>query len=270
MNNHQRRLRAIEVTLTPQQIVALWLRNAQQAGTFEEAVRQSPFPRDAIANAILKTVRAGMRGLPEPVIQRAILQARQEGDLLYLLTVRANVAVLESRAYSQRDFLILANYVLTLLAIYPLVLDNLPKATDAIEKLRFALVLFIEDILILEAAVARISSDHLNGQTTLFRDASVALEEQLLPAKTFSHSFNTLASKVGVPEINLASIRTSIRSEVDQQVSSWENLSRLEVLVVFGEGDACRAAANQLFPLVGSGPDEMPRSGVGASPAAGR
>ena len=64
MNNHQRRLRAIEVTLTPQQIVALWLRNAQQAGTFEEAVRQSPFPREAIANAILKTVRAGMRGLP--------------------------------------------------------------------------------------------------------------------------------------------------------------------------------------------------------------
>ncbi|PYX67986.1 MAG: hypothetical protein DMG72_23975 [Acidobacteria bacterium] len=110
----------------------------------------------------------------------------------------------------------------------------------------------------------------MNGQTPLFRDASVALEEQLLPAKTFSHSFNTLASKVGVPEINLASIRTSIRSEVDQQVSSWENLSRLEVLVVFGEGDACRAAANQLFPLVGSGPDEMPRSGVGASPAAGR
>jgi len=227
MKNHQRRLRAIEVTLTPQQIVALWLRNAQQAGTSEEAVRQSPFPRDAIANAILKTVRAGMRGLPEPVIQRAILQARQEGDLLYLLTVRANVAVFESRAYSQRDFLILANYLLTMLAIYPLVLDNLPKATDAIEKLRFALVLFIEDILILEAAVARISSDHLNGQTTLFRDASVALEEQLLPAKTFSHSFNTLASKVGVPEINLASIRTSIRSEVDQQVSSYSSKSAI-------------------------------------------
>src|SRR5206468_8581346 len=84
---------------------------------------------------------------------------------------------------------------------------------------------FIKDNLILEAAVVRISFDHLNGQTTLFRDASVALEEQLLPAKTFSHSFNTLASKVGVTEINLESIRTSIRSEVDQQVSSWENLS---------------------------------------------
>ena len=78
MNNYERRLRAIEVTLTPQQIVVLWLGNAQQAGTFEEARRQSPFPREAVANAILKTVRAGM-----PVIQRAILQARQEGDLLY-------------------------------------------------------------------------------------------------------------------------------------------------------------------------------------------
>jgi hypothetical protein len=42
MNSRQRRVRAIELTLTPQQVVVVWLRNALQAGTFEEGARHSP------------------------------------------------------------------------------------------------------------------------------------------------------------------------------------------------------------------------------------
>jgi hypothetical protein len=42
MNSNERRLRTIYLSLTPQQIVGVWLRNALQAGTFEEGVRHSP------------------------------------------------------------------------------------------------------------------------------------------------------------------------------------------------------------------------------------
>ena len=35
MKSRQRRLKAIELTLTPKQVVVVWLRNALQAGTFD-------------------------------------------------------------------------------------------------------------------------------------------------------------------------------------------------------------------------------------------
>ena len=55
----RRRVRAIELTLTPQQIVLVWLRNALQAGSFEDGARQTPTPREAVANAVFSAVRSG-------------------------------------------------------------------------------------------------------------------------------------------------------------------------------------------------------------------
>jgi hypothetical protein len=57
MNSRQRRVRAIELTLTPQEIVVVWLRNALQAGTFEEGATHMPPYRGVVANAVYDTVR---------------------------------------------------------------------------------------------------------------------------------------------------------------------------------------------------------------------
>jgi hypothetical protein len=38
MKNRQRRVREVELSLTPQQVVMVWLRDAVQAGTFEGRV----------------------------------------------------------------------------------------------------------------------------------------------------------------------------------------------------------------------------------------
>jgi hypothetical protein len=83
MNSDQRRVKAIELTLTPEQVVFVWLRNAVQAGTFEEGARHSPPYRGMVADAVYETVRNSMKGHPELLIERAILQARREADLLY-------------------------------------------------------------------------------------------------------------------------------------------------------------------------------------------
>ena len=56
MNSRQRRLRAIELTLTPQQVVLVWLRNALQAGTLEEGARHPPPHRIAVAHAVYDAV----------------------------------------------------------------------------------------------------------------------------------------------------------------------------------------------------------------------
>ncbi len=72
MKSRQRRVKAIELTLTPQQIVLVCLRNALQAGTFEEAARHSPPYRRTVANAVLRAVRNSMKDQPEPLIERAV------------------------------------------------------------------------------------------------------------------------------------------------------------------------------------------------------
>ncbi len=111
MNSRQRRVRAIELSLTPQQIVVVWLRNAVQAGTFEEGARHSPPCRGMVANTVCHTVRSSMKGQPEPLVERAILQARQEADLLYQFVVSANIAVFESRTQREREYALLLGYL---------------------------------------------------------------------------------------------------------------------------------------------------------------
>jgi hypothetical protein len=41
----QQRLKTIELTLTPKQVVVVWLRNAIRAATFEDGARRTPPPR---------------------------------------------------------------------------------------------------------------------------------------------------------------------------------------------------------------------------------
>jgi len=111
MNNHQRRLKSVELSLTPQQVVLVWLRAAIDAGTFEDGALQTPSPREAVANAVFKTVRNSMKGQSELAIERAVLQASQEADLLYNLVVRANVTVLENAEQREREYFLLLGYL---------------------------------------------------------------------------------------------------------------------------------------------------------------
>src|SRR6266550_1492482 len=100
MSNHQRRLKTIEVNLTPKQIVILWLKKSQKAGSFKDGCRQSPLARGYVADAVYAAVGASMKGYPQPVIEKAIRQARQEADSLYMLIVQVNLGILTDVALS--------------------------------------------------------------------------------------------------------------------------------------------------------------------------
>ena len=64
-------------------------------------------------------------------------------------------------------------------------------------------------------------------------------------AEELIDSFNSLAQLLGVPSVDLDTLRESIPSRVDQQVASWRNTARLEMLAIFGEGDSWRVAMGQ-------------------------
>jgi len=238
----RRRVRAIELTLTPQQIVLVWLRNALQAGSFEDGARQTPTPREAVANAVFSAVRSGMKGQPELLVERAVLQARREADSLYNLIVNVNVAVVESTEQRERSFLL--GYVDA---------EVNGKATkNRVEDLRKAVLMFLESVVMLEASVALVVAQQLNGQPVLFRDCEAALREQLQMAETLSTLFNIVAGTLNIPKINLDDLRNSLQSETDRMISRWVSLARMQMLSIFGNLEDLHAAMEQFSPLLES------------------
>jgi hypothetical protein len=249
MKSRQRRVRAIELTLTPHEVVVVWLRNALQAGTLEDGARRSSPYRGAIANEVFRTVRNGMKGQPEPLIERALIQARRDADSLYLLVVNANTAVLEGSVEREREYIFLLGYLGAEMQ------GKAPKAR--VQRLRLAVLMFLESVITLDAAIAQVVAERLNGQPVLFRDCSVKLEEQLQMAQELSEHFNFLARAVDADEINLEELRNSLQSQTDRQVSIWVHLARVQALDLFGTKKETHAAMEQSFLLFKSNCGEV-------------
>jgi hypothetical protein len=238
MKSRQRRVRAIELSLTPQQVVVVWLRNAH-AGTIEEGARHSPPYRGAIANEVLRTVRNGMKGQPETLIERAVMQGRQDADLLFNLVVNANSDVMANSAHREREYVLLLGFLSAEMRA------GLTK--HKVEILRLLFLNFIETVIVLDAAIAQIGSERLGGQPVLFRDTSVILAEQLQMASDLSKWFNEAAVSVGVAQIDLEKLRDSLQSEIDRQISICFHLARVQALDLFGDETKRHAAMERAF-----------------------
>jgi hypothetical protein len=112
-----------------------------------------------------------------------------------------------------------------------------------------AVLKFVESVIILDAAIAQVVAERLNGQPVLFRDCSVKLAEQVQMAERASEYFNWLASSAGIAEIDLGGLRESLQPEIDRQISIWFSLARLETVSAFGNLADVHAAMDRLFLL---------------------
>jgi hypothetical protein len=110
--------------------------------------------------------------------------------------------------------------------------------------------MFIESVIILDAEIAEVSADHLDGQPVLFDDAAAKLAEQLQMTIDLSKYFNELAVEVGAAEIDLDEVRGSLGTETDRQVSSWVHLARADTLSLFGTTRSDRERQASPFTLV--------------------
>jgi hypothetical protein len=77
--------------------------------------------------------------------------------------------VLESRAHRERECILLLGYLGAEMRATP--------TKDRVEDLRLALLMFIEPVIILDAAIARVVAERLTGQPVLFRDSAAKLAE---------------------------------------------------------------------------------------------
>ena len=182
-----------------------------------------------------------MKGQPEPLVERAILEARQQADFLYHLVVNANMAVLENGVARKRESIFLLGYLRAEMH------ENLTKVR--VETLRSAVRMFVEVVIILDAAIAQVVLEYLAGQPVLFGDTAINLTDQLRMSTDFVTWFNKLAVEVGVAEINLAELRSSLQSEIDREIAILVSRARQEMLSTFGKTDAMHAAMEKFFLL---------------------
>ena len=186
--------------------------------------------------------------LPKRIFVFPIDQARREADAVYNLAVHANVTAFESKGQREREHLFLLGYLSA---------EMRGKATkDRIQTLRLVVQKFLESVIILDTAIAQVVAERLSGQTVLFRDCSVKLEEQLQMAERASEYFNLLARSAGTAEIELGELRKSLQPETDRQISIWVSLARLETLSTFGNLEDVHAAMDRLFLLCEHKSDE--------------
>jgi hypothetical protein len=251
MNSRQRRLKAIEVTLTPEQVVLVWMSGALK-GTYESGAFQSPPPRSAIANSIARIVTNALKGHTETVIEKAILQARQEADLLYNIIVEVNGSVQNQYLERYREFAFLLGFFSAVMR------GCIAKHSE--KSLRALTLFFVEKILVVEAAISEISVQRFRGQPLLFSDSAAKLKEQLDFAEKALELFNSLAREAKFLELNRDEISSRLRAEVDQQVLRSVLVARGEMLAVFGNEADLRTTFNQLVATTKSAQDNDDRA----------
>jgi hypothetical protein len=157
-----------------------------------------------------------------------------------------NLAVLESAGQSQREYFLLCGYFYAAL--------NGKTTKEGIEHLHKALLLFIEPIVGLDAAIAQLVAGPLKDHPILFRDSEQKLAEQLEMATQLSTWFNQTMVRAGFTEIDMEQLRQKLQSEVARKTAIWVSLARAEMLELFGTTEEQTTAFDRHFRLLKSAP----------------
>jgi len=175
-----------------------------------------------------------MKGQSEPLIERAVLQARQEADFLYNIVIEVNMAVRKSHESRAREYVLPRGFLRAA--------NQAQKPEDCIEELRSGVLMLLRSVFTLESAISEVADERFGSQTILFNDSDLQLKLQIQMAEVLAERFNVVALKLGVAEISLDSIRSGLRSKIDQQVSGWIDSARLTMLSSWGEKKELRIA----------------------------
>jgi len=241
VNNHQKRLKEIEVSLTPYQLVLLWV-EATIKGTYAVGAVQSPRPRRRIADSVAGIMRTELKGQSEDLIERAILQAQKEADFLYMIVVGVNGDVLRDSVARDREYKFLLGYLHAVM--------HSSIMSDSEMRLRKFTLSFVEQIFCLDAAISQISSQRFGGRFILFSDCAAKLKDQLEMAMDVLEFFNIIASDLQVPVLTKEQICETLQEEVRQQVSRREIEAQAVTLGAFGTEAEFRESLTPLSALL--------------------
>jgi hypothetical protein len=236
------RLARLETSLSPTQLVLLWLDQAHAFGDLESYVRSqlaepsSEGPLDRLAREAASGARASLRGKRPEVIHAEVRTALRETVFRFDLVVRILVTTHE---LLEREGLIDAA-----LSAHIALLTSEGRAErrrDATYMERFAtlrgLLLFrVAELRAAREARATVEARYLAGHTALFPDAVKAWDEQLRSTETLADVACRLAELDGVPPAEPADPEAaSVRAA--EFVADLAEPAKTTALEKLGEGE---------------------------------
>jgi hypothetical protein len=237
MSNRERRLRTIELVMTPLQVVLLWVSKATAAETFLDACNQSPPPREFVANAVSTAARSSLKSQPREIVQQAVDQAQREADFLYLLVAQTNADIVERvRSDFKRGKVLLA---------YVHCVGQLQDRMGELECLRNEVAGYVEDALVQDSVVERISHSYFESHNVLLRQPRYCLDFQLKAAQIICEAYNKLV--VASEMLDIDSVRCRLEPRIHEEYVSACSLARARMLTTHGRGEEWRAALKPFF-----------------------
>jgi len=250
----ERRLRAVEASLTPTQLVLRWLDEAHAFGDLESYVRSQlaessvEGPLDRLAREAARGARASLRGKRPEIIDAAIRSALRETVFRFDLVMRILVTTHE---LLDREGLIEA--VLSAHLALLTTEGRAERRRDASYLERFAtlrgLLLFrMAELRAEQDARATVEARYLAGHTALFPDAVKAWGEQVRNTETLTDVACRLAELDGVPPAEPPDPEAA-SARVTELVADLVEPAKTTALEKLGEGEqAQRIAIGWLRP----------------------
>jgi hypothetical protein len=262
----ERRLRAIEASLSPTQLVLRWLDEAHAFGDLESYVRSqlaeptAEGPLDRLAREATAGARVSLRGKRPEVVRAAVASALRETVFRFDLVMRILVT---TQDLVEREGLIEAalSAHLALLTTE----GRAERRRDTTYRERFTtlrgLLLFrVRELRSAQEAREAVEARYLAGHAALFPAAVTAWDEQLRNSETLADVAVRLAALDGVPPAEPAD-PDAVSARVTELVTDLVEPAKTTALEKLGEGEqAQRIAVGWLRPKLQVGATTPARS----------
>ena len=196
-----RRVAAIEVAISPTQLVLAWLAEAHSYGDVDSYVAsllaQEPpvSPLDRLARQAERGARAANRGKRDDLVNAAVRSALRETLFRFELVLRINVTAGD---LLEREGLIDAAIAAQIALLT--CRENLdPKNGERLGKLRDLLAIRVGELRSAQEAHSIVEGRYLDGQGALFPDVAAAWDEQVRSIETIADTAVRLAELEGPP-----------------------------------------------------------------------
>jgi hypothetical protein len=238
LNN--KRLTQIEMSLTPDNAVLLWLLQEHQGKTTQEYTRWlferpvAALPRNRVARQVVGAIQAAMKGQDPVRIQQAVRQAQMETDFLLLLVFRTNSLVLDqSRSVWPR--------ILGLFTLLTMISNGVLK--DRSDDLEAGLREAAAELFALPVAVERIQDRYFQGECILTKDVKEDLDWPVVFLRCFIADLDQVLKEDGHPEcvIDSDEFRSVVEDKASKKVLYIRALAKSDMLQCFGRAEAARA-----------------------------
>jgi hypothetical protein len=244
----ERRLRAVEASLTPTQLVLRWLDEAHVFGDLESYVRSqlaepsAEGPLDRLAREAATGARTSLRGKRPEVVGAAIASALRETIFRFDLVLRILVTTHE---LLDREGLIEAALSARLALLTTEGRATRRRDTTYLERfatLRGLLLFRLAELRAAQEARATVETRYLGGHTALFPDAVTAWDEQLRNTETLAAVACRLAELDGVPPAEPPD-PDAASARVTELVADLVEPAKATALEKLGEGEQALVVA---------------------------